>query len=220
MNKKIGFISSVVMSCAVAVFLICLIVALFAPNAFTENLSYGVCAVLSWGYVAAACAYSCYAKKGDSAAAKIGVSIGVIYSTIISVVYFTQITTVLHKSADEKILEALAFTAAGSWMFNIDLLGYGLLAISTFFVGLTLKPENKADKALKILLMLHGAFCVCMFVPVLPLPATNQGAGGTIALIGWCMFFLPICILSAVYFKRLKDTELKSADRSAAESNI
>lgn len=219
MNRKIGFISSVVMSCAVAVFLICLIVALFAPNAFTENLSYGICAILSWGYVAAACAYSCYAKKAASAAAKIGVSIGVIYSTIISVVYFTQITTVLHKSADEKILEALDFTAAGSWMFNMDLLGYGLLAVSTFFVGLTLKPENKADKALKILLMLHGAFGVCMFAPVLPLPATNQGAGGTIALIGWCLFFLPICILSAVHFKGLKDSaELKNADCSATES--
>lgn len=203
MNRKIGFISSIVICCSVAVFLICLIMALFAQNAFTENLSYGVCAVLSWGWVATACVYSCFAQKERRAAAKIGVAIGVIYATIIGIVYFTQLTTVLHKSVDEKIFQAFSFTSAGSWLFNLDLYGYGLLAISTFFIGLTLPTENKVDKSLKLLLMLHGVFFVCMFVPILPLPATNQGNGGTIALICWCLFFLPICILSILHFKKI-----------------
>lgn len=205
MNRKIGFISSIIMSSAIAIFLICLIIALFIQNVVTENLSYGVCAILSWAWVATSCVYSCFAKKERLAAAKIGVAIGVIYSTIISIVYFTQITTVLYKSVDEKILQAFSFTSSGSWLFNLDLLGYGLLAISTFFVGLTLQIQNKIDKALKILLMLHGTFFVCMFVPVLPLPATNQGNGGTIALICWCLFFLPICILSILHYKKLND---------------
>lgn len=212
MNRKIGFISSIVMGSTVAIFLVCLIVALFTKSVFTENLSYGVCAVLSWGWVATACVYSCYAKKEHSAAAKIGVAIGVIYSTIISIVYFTQLTTVLYKSVDDTILQAFSFSAAGSWLFNLDLLGYGLLSISTLFVGVTLQPKNKTDKALKILLMLHGIFSVCMFVPMLPLPSTNQGNGGTIALIFWCLFFLPICILSAMHFKKLKDTDNKESD--------
>ena len=38
MNRKIGFISSAVAGGAVAIFLICLIVALFTKNAVTENL--------------------------------------------------------------------------------------------------------------------------------------------------------------------------------------
>ncbi len=80
MNKKIGlissmvicfsvavflicFISSIVIGSAVAIFLICLIAALFNRISFTENLSYGVCAILSWGWVATAVVYSCYAKK-------------------------------------------------------------------------------------------------------------------------------------------------------------
>ena len=46
MNRKIGFISSAVAGGAVAIFLICLIVALFTKNAVTENLSYAVCTVL------------------------------------------------------------------------------------------------------------------------------------------------------------------------------
>ena len=206
MNRNIGLISSIIICCSVAIFLICLIIALFAQNAFTENLSYGVCALLSWGWVAAACVYSCYTQKERCAAAKIGVALGVIYATIISIVYFTQLTTVLHKSVDDKILQAFAFASAGSWLFNLDLLGYGLLSLSTFFVGLTLQAENKVDKALKLLLMLHGVFFLCMLVPILPLPATNQGNGGTIALICWCLFFLPICLLSLLHFKRLNDT--------------
>lgn len=205
MNRTIGFISSLIISCSVAIFSICLIVALIAPNAVTENLSYGVCTVLSWGWVATACAYSCYASSDRAVAAKIGITIGVIYSTLISIVYYTQLTTVLHGTVDETILQAISFTAAGSWLFNIDLLGYGLLAISTFFVGLTVKVNNKNDKALKTLLMLHGLFFVCMFVPILPIPTTNQGNGGAIALICWCAFFLPICILSALHFKKLKN---------------
>ena len=182
--------------------MICLIVALFTKNAFTENLSYAVCTVLSWSWVATAVVYSCYAKKERSAAAKTGVAAGIIYSTIISIVYYTQLTTVLYKSADEKILQAFTFSAAGSWLFNLDLLGYGLLAVSTFFTGLSLQAESRADKALKWLLTLHGIFFICMLAPVLPLPATNQGNGGTIALIGWCLFFLPVCVLSAIHFKR------------------
>lgn len=207
MNKKIGYISSAIMSGAVAIFLVCLAVALFAQNKVTENLSYGVCAILSWGWVAASCVYSCYATKERSAAAKTGVAMGVIYSTLISIVYFTQLTSVLYKTVDETLLRAFSFTAAGSWLFSLDLLGYGLLAVSTFFAGLALQPRSKADRALKILLMLHGAFFVCMFVPVLPLPSTNQGKGGTIALIFWCLFFLPVCVLSALHFKRLKEIE-------------
>lgn len=202
MNRKIGFISSAVAGGAVAIFLICLIVALFTKNAFTENLSYAVCTVLSWSWVATAVVYSCYAKKERSAAAKTGVAAGIIYSTIISIVYYTQLTTVLYKSVDEKILQAFTFSAAGSWLFNLDLLGYGLLAVSTFFTGLSLQAESRADKALKWLLTLHGIFFICMLAPVLPLPATNQGNGGTIALIGWCLFFLPVCVLSAIHFKR------------------
>lgn len=202
MNKKIGFVSSIIMSSTVAVFLVCLMIALFVQNIVTENLSYGVCTILSWGWVATACVYSCFAKRERMAATKIGVAMGIIYSAIISIVYFTQLTTVLHKSVDEKVLQAFSFSAAGSWLFNLDLLGYGLLSISTFFVGLALQPQSKIDKALKIILMLHGIFFVCMFVPILPLPSTNQGNGGTIALIFWCLFFLPICILSTLHFKK------------------
>ena len=97
----------------------------------------------SWGWVATACTYSCYTQKERCAAAKIGVAIGVIYATIINIVYFTQLTTVLHKSADDKILQVFAFTSAGSWLFNLDLLVYRLLSISTFFVGFTLQTEKK-----------------------------------------------------------------------------
>ena len=203
MNRKLGFISSIILCGAAAVFLVCLIVALFQTVAFTENLSYLVCMVLAWSWVAAACVYSCYADREKQAAAKIGIAIGVMYATLISVVYYTQLTVVLYESVDKPIVDAFRFASAGSWLFAIDLLGYGLLSLSTFFVGLTIDADNKKDRALKRLLLIHGAFCVCMIFPILPLPPMNEGLGGVIALIAWCAFFLPICILSILHFKDL-----------------
>ncbi len=40
-------------------------------------------------------------------------------------------------------------------LFSYDLLGYGMMALSTFFIGLTIKPKNKKDKWLKYLMMIH-----------------------------------------------------------------
>ena len=201
MNRKIGLIAAIVLSLSVLIFAICLFVALFKTVSFFENTSYFVCMILAWSWVALTCAYSCYADEDKSAAAKIGIALGVIYAMLISIVYYTQLTVVLYESVDKTITEAFRFTAPGSWLFGIDLLGYGLLSLSTFFVGLTVNIKNKKDKALKWLLIVHGVFFVCMIFPMLPIPPTNEGLGGVIALIVWCAYFLPICVLSILHFR-------------------
>ena len=43
-------------------------------------------------------------------------------------------------------------------MFNYDLLGYGMMALSTFFIGLSVQADSKADKWMKALMMIHGIF--------------------------------------------------------------
>ena len=49
--------------------------------------------------------------------------------------------------------------------FSYDLLGYGFMALSTFFAGLTMKAK-KPDKWLKCLLMIHGVFFIaCLVIP-------------------------------------------------------
>ena len=93
-------------------------------------------------------------------------------------------------------------------LFNLDLLGYGIMALSTFFIGLTINVKNKTDKILKYLLLIHGVFFLgCFIMPMTGVFANTDGSNsmvGIIALEFWCLYFLPIGILSYIHFKNNK----------------
>ena len=40
-------------------------------------------------------------------------------------------------------------------MFNLDLLGYDLMALSTFFIGFTINVKNKKDNSYQLLYYQH-----------------------------------------------------------------
>ena len=86
--------------------------------------------------------------------------------------------------------------------FYYDLLGYGVMALSTFFAGLTVRRAPW----LRRLLMLHGLFFLpCMLLPMLgvfPVTDGSVSAGGIIALECWCAFFVPVDVLAAGYLGR------------------
>lgn len=76
-------------------------------------------------------------------------------------------------------------------MFSYDLLGYALMALSTFFVGLTIEVKSKPDKCLKGLLLVHGIFFIsCLVMPILGLFSTDmQGAYWIgVAVLEFCCF--------------------------------
>ena len=84
---------------------------------------------------------------------------------------------------------------------------YGMMALSTFFTGLSFKAGSKADKWLKTLMMLHGVFFLsCFFMPMTGM-FTNMsngeaGQGGTVALLVWCVYFFPLGVLAYRHFKK------------------
>lgn len=129
-----------------------------------------------------------------------------VYATFIMLVYFSQLTTVNNEQLNEQAANLLEFNKYGL-IFNYDLLGYGVMALSTFFTGLLMKPDNKTDKWLKALLMIHGVFYFsCTFMPMTGMFAKmssgGDGIGGRLALVAWCVYFLPIGILSFLHFKK------------------
>jgi hypothetical protein len=129
-----------------------------------------------------------------------------VYAVLIFIVYFAMLTTVrMNGSLSEEVLSIISFEHLGSLFFNYDLLGYGFMGLSTFFVGFTISPNGKSAKALQWLLWIHGVFFIsCLLLPMLPLftPGMAGGEiGGTLALLVWCAYFLPVCILSRRYFK-------------------
>ena len=137
-------------------------------------------------------------------AANIGLILAAVYGTFIMLVYFSQLTTVNNEQLNEQAAKLLEFDKYGL-IFNYDLLGYGVMALSTFFTGLSMKPKNKMDKWLRALLMIHGVFYFsCTFMPItgvfVNMSSGGNGIGGRLALVVWCVYFMPIGILSFLHF--------------------
>ena len=159
--------------------------------------SYFVCLILPIGFImmTAGLHNECEADR------KVASNIGLILAAV-----YTQLTTVNNEQLNEQAANLLEFGKFGL-IFNYDLLGYGVMALSTFFTGLAMKPKNKTDKWLKALLMIHGVFYFsCTFMPITGMFAKmssgGDGIGGRLALVTWCVYFLPVGILSFLHFKK------------------
>lgn len=197
MNRKIGMVSSAITLISVILFALFMILDI-------SSAAYAVCILLSGGYIMMAASHSCYAPKGCEAAKYIGMAFAVLYGIFVMLVYYAQITALVQGQLNEQALYLLDYKKYGLF-FAYDLFGYGMLAVSTFFIGLTIAPNDREMKILKNLLLIHGAFCVVCIIPVLNLFHANVPAGDTIGvaiLEVWCLYFSPICFLSYRYFKK------------------
>ena len=200
MNKKLGMIGSIINVITVLLFAIFLLI----------DFKFGyffVCIFLSLSFIMMIASFENECTEENKVAGKISLSLAGVYSTLIMIVYFTQCTSVLNDNLNKEALKVLDYSNMGL-MFNLDLLGYAIMALSTFFIGLTIKTNNKQDKALKYLLLIHGIFFIsCLIMPMTGIFANSSGSnsiGGIIALEIWCLYFLPIGILSYLHFKNNK----------------
>jgi hypothetical protein len=158
-------------------------------------LSYGVCIILSWAYVIIVISNTCLVNE-KCIASEVGKSFAIIYSIYVSLTYFTQLTVIRHNTLPTELVNVFNYSNASSWIFSLNLIGYGIMAISTFFVGLSINPLNKDDRYLRNLLLLHGVFIISIFMPITSIfLGESNDILGTIALIFWCLFFLPIGFL-------------------------
>ena len=101
----------------------------------------------------------------------------------------------------EKARELLDFQQMGLF-FSLDLLGYALMSLATFFVGLTVEPKDKPSKWLRALLMIHGVFFIsCLIMPMLGVFQADSPAWiGVAVLEFWCAYFCPVAALALHYF--------------------
>jgi hypothetical protein len=105
------------------------------------------------------------------------------------------------------VLGALTYQP-GSWMFNLDLFGYGVMSLSTFFIGLSVVAGTRSERWMKNLMLAAGVFALSSIVmPTLNLFA-EQGSDifGILALEFWCLYFTPVMVLAAGYFERRIET--------------
>ena len=198
MDHKIGMAGSFINALTVFLF------AVFMLMHFTLG-SFFICIILALSFCCMIGALASESREGTKAAGKIAMIFAAIYATLILIVYYTQCTTVANETLGGDAQRILDYRYLGL-MFNLDILGYGIMALSTFFIGLTVNVRSKIDKALKVMLLLHGMFFpACLIMPMTGMFLGSHGStssGGVIALEIWCAYFLPIGILAFLHFRR------------------
>lgn len=125
--------------------------------------SYFVCMFLPIGYIMMSAGFCNESDEKHRVAAYVGLVFAAVYAVLIFLVYFAQTTSVRLDSFNEQAMGILDYSKGGLF-FNYDLLGYGMMALSTFFIGLTITGRTKADKWLKYLMIIHGIFFLSCFI--------------------------------------------------------
>ena len=199
MNRLLSKIGAGIVTLTVFLF------AIFIICDFTFG-SYFVCMLLPIGFVMMSAGFQHESDETKKVSANIGLVLSAVYAVLILLVYYAQTTTVRLEELTDQAARVLDYHKGGL-LFNYDLLGYGIMALSTFFTGLSIRVENKSDLWLKRLLMIHGIFFLSCFLMPMTGMFTNMaegksGIGGDIALLFWCIYFIPIGILAFMHFSR------------------
>lgn len=199
MNRTIAKTGAWLATVSVLLFALCML--------FSFNFgSYFVCMILPIGFIMMTAGFCSECGDSCKTAAYTGMAFAAVYAVLILLVYFAQNTAVRLDPLGNQALHILDFSRGGLF-FNYDLLGYGMMALSTFFTGLTIETKTKADKWLKSLMLIHGVFFFsCFIMPMTGIFSSmadgGSSMGGVIALEFWCAYFTPIGILSILHFSR------------------
>ena len=138
LNRKISKVGAAIVTVTVFLFAIFLIVD------FSMG-SYFVCLILPIGFIMMTAGLQGECEDDRKVAANTGLLLAAVYGTFIMLVYYTQLTTVNNEQLNEQAANLLVFAKYGL-IFNFDLLGYGLMALSTFFTGLSMKLPSQASR--------------------------------------------------------------------------
>lgn len=150
MNRRIAGAGALIVTVTVLLFAVCMLI----PFDFG---SYFVCMILPIGYIMMTAGFCHESDDDHKAAAYVGMVFAAVYAVLVFLVYFAQTTPIRLDRLNGQALQILDFSRGGL-IFNYDLLGYGIMALSTFFVGLTIHTKTKVDKWLKYLMLVHGIF--------------------------------------------------------------
>lgn len=128
MNFTVAKIGAAIAAISVVGFDICMLIGFDFGN-------YLVCMFLAFGFVMMTSGFHAESDRGHKVAANTALVLSGVYAVLILLVYFTQTTAVRLDSLGDEVLRIIDYKRLGLF-FNYDLLGYGIMALATFFIGL------------------------------------------------------------------------------------
>lgn len=197
MNRSFGRAASLVTLCAAAAFALGMLVK-------SDFLNYFSSMCIAWGFVGMIAAFAAFSGPGARASSNAALVFSGVYAALVMLVYFAQLTLagLVPGGEAERILDYKQF----GLLFNYDLLGYAFMALATFFIAPAIVPQTSEDRALRLLLRIHGVFApACVAMPMLHLFRPGMAGGdlmGTLVLEVWCAYFIPVCVLAYRRFTR------------------
>ena len=197
MNQKVGMAGSAIAGLSVLCFAACMLIKF-------DFGSYLVCMFLAIGYVMMAAGFQAECVPENKAAGSLGLVFAGVYAALVLLVYYAQTTAVRLDPLSDTAMRLLDYKRFGLF-FSYDLLGYGMMALSTFFIGSTIAASNRRNKALKWLMMIHGIFFIsCFIMPMLGVFSPDADSPewiGILTLEVWCAYFLPVTVLAYLHFR-------------------
>lgn len=208
---KVGYWASIFVAIEVILFAGLLVLDFWVE---TDMISYIVCFFLAPTFVMMIAGVYFYSDSQNKIWSLIALSFAIMYAVMCTSAYYIQIAVVRTNSlgVSSDAMELFIFKP-GSAIFAIDMLGYVFLALSTLVLAPLFKDNKKSKlkKALRVMLIIHGLFFISTLIfPVIGFQesaSTSQSSDifGGLALLFWCVLFVPIPIMFAKLFKQLKE---------------
>ena len=199
----VGLWSAIAVAVLVAAFGLSLAIGLPLAVSFTASF------FLAPAFVAMVVSLAAEAPPERRIWGQLGAGFAVIYAVMVTTTYYLQLAVVLPGEGriPEAVFPLLAFTP-GSALFALDMLGYGFMTLATLaaspvFVGAGL------ERWLRAWFIAHGLLVVpTLLAPILMAGGADGSSDqiGSLVLIGWSIFFLPLAAMMAVYFARRRRT--------------
>jgi len=128
----------------------------------------------------------------------VAVVFAAMYATLVSIVYYVQLAFVLPRLArgDAGDIELLIFEPFDSFLYAIDVFGYGLMSLATLFAAAVF-PNPGLERWIRWALIANG--CLIPFL-VLQMFYPPLIWGGSL----WAITFPAASWLLAIHFKRLR----------------
>jgi hypothetical protein len=144
-----------------------------------------------------------YAPEESKLWSHIGLVFATIYTALISINYFVQLTLVVpHMQAGEtESVKFLLFIPFDSFLYSVDILGYSFMSLATFFTGFVFKNKG-SEKYIRFFLIANG-----LILPFIALQNFYHPLIYPAAL--WAFTFPGATITLAILF----NTELKRVDK-------